>query len=325
VEDLTGPISYGRSRDPLYTIFPFLRRALLPEPSCKQDPDRFDNLVADFLVSLSEPTCVLDLGCGDWLLLEKLLERHDSPDQHFRGQCSYLGIDMGEGDIDRWNALESKACPVCFRVNKLHFDLRQDAGLVGALEANGPFDRIILANVLHELTPQRGWELFRLMFHHLAPEGQLLVIDPDYDWCFSSKAWTPAAGEWHLQALPVEWEADAVWLSRANASAVLNSMGFVVDVHPQHRPTMDLWAAVASRPAAPASLRSDEGKSALRDQLASQVDDQREKIARLRRELRARFRHQTVMTGELLVMTFRFFAACASQCRRMEALKELES
>jgi len=263
---------------------------------------------------------VLDLGCGEWLLLEKILQLH--VDGHLQATCSYVGIDFPHGRQDRWSDLSTR-CETCFpTVEDLHFDLLQDEGLVEALQRRKPFDLIVLANVLHELPPQRGLRLFELLFPHLTENGKIIIIDPDFDWCFSREAWTRKS-EWNLEDIPVEWEADAVWLSRQAISEVLRAMGFQATVHPYPRLNMVLWAAQGGRRSGADATRTADGRNALKGHLAVQVSDERKRIARLRRELCEQFRKSSGLSGELLVKTIEFFAACASQCRRLEAMEEL--
>jgi SAM-dependent methyltransferase len=320
--ELIGGISHQRPKH-LETIFPFLRRALLPEPSSNRNPDRFDVVLSDLQVNPTAPTKVLDLGCGEWLLLEKLMALHHGAAEHLQAPCSYFGIDFAPHENqERWQSLQDKRCTTCFpEVEHRRFDLLQNEGLQEALQRRKPFDLIVLANVLHELPPRRGLELFELLFRHLTPAGKLVVIDPDWQWCFSPAAWT-GAHEWHLEDIPVEWETDAVWLSPAAISDVLRSMGFYATVHLERR-SMHFWVALGSRPAGVESPRAVEARSAMNRHLALQVEAECVRIARLRRELREHFRNNAGLTGELLVKTFAFFAACASQCRRLEALKEL--
>lgn len=321
--DPLGSISHPRPEH-LETIFPFLRRALIPELSSNRNPARFDVVLSEFLVNPIAPTNVLDLGCGEWLLLEKILELHDGVDGHLQDSCSYFGIDFSlHEDSERWQSLHDKGCKSCFpKVEHRRFDLLQNEGLEEALERRKPFDLIFLTNVLHELPPRRGLELFEILFHHLKPAGKLVVIDPDLNWCFSPAAWTRKSA-WHLEDLPVEWETDAVWLSREGISDILRSVGFAATVHSYPRRGMVLWTAVGSRPAGAGSPRAAEGRSSLKRHLVLQVEAERVRIAGLRRELRNHFRTNAGLTGELLVKTFEFFAACASQCRRLEAIEEL--
>jgi hypothetical protein len=192
---------------------------------------------------------------------------------------------------------------------------------VGAIDQRGPFDLIVLSNVLHELPPRRTLELFELLFLHLKETGKIVVIDPDFDWCFSPKAWT-AKSKWHLDDIPVEWETDAVWLSAQGVSEVLRAMGFDANVH-LYRRSMHLWIALGGRLAGVNAARASDGTSSLKEHLEFQVNTERPRIARLRRELRDQFRKNGSLTGELLVKTIEFFAACASQCRRLETIKEL--
>lgn len=305
------------------TLFPFVRKALSPEPSSNRSPDRFDIVLAELQVNPSAPTRVLDLGCGDWLLLEKLLEQHHGPAGHLEATCSYFGIDLPpDEDEVRWSRLHSERCTTCFpQVEKRTFNLTQDEGLVGAIQARAPYDLIVLANVVHELSPPRVVELFALLFSHLKATGKLIAIDPDCTWCFSPEAWT-APKEWHLEALPVEWETDAVWLSHLGADSVLKAMGYTATVH-LHRRTMHLWTAIGSRPGTTEDAKVPQGIHAFKEHLAQQIDSERVRISRLRQELRRLYRRHTSMTGELLVKTLQFFSACASQCRRLEAMEEL--
>ncbi len=74
-DDLIQGISYALPPVLGDTIFRFMRKALSPEPSSDANPDRFDNLLAAHLVNPAIPdkcVAVLDLGCGDLLLLQKI-------------------------------------------------------------------------------------------------------------------------------------------------------------------------------------------------------------------------------------------------------------
>lgn len=313
-------------RNPFDTIFPFLRRALFPPPSSNRNPNRFDTALADSLVNPKSYTTVLDLGCGEWMLFEKLLQLHQEGDQgHLTAPCQYIGIDtVPDIDSRKWRALSDQRCRGCFPDPLYHqFNLNQHDMLREVLQRQTrKFDFVFLCNVFHELPPGRWVQLLVLLFEFLTPDGQLVVIDPDVSWCFSRAAWS-SASEWHLEEIPVEWETDAVWLSRSAIRKILRSLGFAANVHHYSRSTMELWKATGSRPATTVVPQVAAGVKSLRNQLKLQVASERVRIADLRDELRERFRSSAGAPGELLVKAFEFFAACASQCRRLEALEEL--
>jgi len=115
----------------------------------------------------------------------------------------------------------------------------------------------------------------------------------------------------------------AGWFSREAISDVLRSLGFAATVHPYERSTMNLWKATGSRSTPVDTPNMAAGVQTLRSHLEQQVALERKRISQLREELRERFRSNAYLSGELLVKTFEFFAACASQCRRLEALQEI--
>jgi SAM-dependent methyltransferase len=317
--DIIGDISQRRPRH-IETLFPFFHRALLPEPSPKNDPDRFDVALADLLVNPTAPTNVLDLGCGQWLLLEKILQQHDG--RCLQAPCSYLGIDLNSDPrAQRWKQLTDR-CVTCFpNVEHLRFDLLQDEGLVSALEKRKPFDLVVLSFVLHELPPQRGLRLLELLLPCLAEDGRLAVIDPDFSWCFSPEAWSRRE-EWHFEDIAVEWEAEAVWHSTQGIECVLRAMGFDATAHFYQR-SQGLWAAIARRNKHVGQARTADGMASLKQQLTTQIDAELKRIAVLRQNLCDLFRRSSGLNGEVLVKTVEFLSACASQCRRLEAREEL--
>jgi SAM-dependent methyltransferase len=326
--DLMGEINL-RHTNPFDTIYPFLRKALHPEPSANRNPDRLDVVVEVLQVHPTSDTKVLDLGCGDCLLLEKLLSQCSGVADHRQGEgqcdrqvtCSYYGVDF-KRDIDRWTSLDEKKCKKCFPLlDFIEISLTNLELLKVALKCRGPFDWIFLANVLHELSPKKGLQLIELLFDQLSQSGKLVIIDPDGDWCLSPHAWT-AKTEMHLENLPVEWEMDAVWLSHTDAEAVLRSIGFDATVRLLKR-SMHIWTAVVTRPIAAVGPNPDLGRERLIERLERQVKGERKKIGERRRALQKHFLKCGTMSGELLIKTFEFFAACASQCRREEALEEL--
>lgn len=322
---LTSPVR-------LDTIFPFMRKALNPEPSSNAEPDRFDTLLAEFHVNPTEPTTVLDLGCGDLLLLQKILEQHPK-DHHLLAPVSYLGLDVVEHKSkSHWTSLQTTRCATCFPTidyRKLYLD--ETETLSRELAAHPKFDLIVLSNVLHELSPCSALALFEVLFGRLSPKGKLFVLDPDWSWCASAEAWEPKERkgeteeqrkrrERHLNDLRMEWETDAVWLSHTGAQSVLRALGSNAVVHLQRRPSMHLWSGLCP-PKGTAAL--EDGRRAFAAHLDAQIESERARIAQLRHDLRYLFGRHSGLTGELLVKMFEFFAACASQCRRLEALKEL--
>lgn len=333
--DLIGGISLGSaSAVRLDTIFPFMRKALNPEPSSNADPDRFDNLMAELLVNPTEPTSVLDLGCGDLLLLRKILEQHTSDDgNHLIAPVSYLGLDIVEHKSKTyWTSLAHGQCLKCFPsidYHKVHLD---EPGLLASTLANHPrFDLIVLSNVLHELSPRHIISLFEVLIERLSENGRLFILDPDWPWCASTDAWQPKERrgeteaqrrqrERHLLDLRIEWETDAVWFSHTGAREFLRAFGFNAVVRLQRRPSMHLWSGLCPRRAEAAPH---EGRKALAAHVADQVKSERIRIAEMRHELRTLFARNPGINSEVFVKIFEFFAACASQCRRLEALEEL--
>ncbi|HEV7392280.1 MAG TPA: methyltransferase domain-containing protein [Burkholderiales bacterium] len=312
--DVLAPISLPH----FDTIFPFLRRAFAPDTSLNDNENRFDVQLAASHINPTRPINVLDVGCGDWLILKNLLQSHTD---HFEGNCSYVGIDW-LNDKHEFDKLAKKCCRRCFpKLENLHFDLTQNEGLEAAICTRGPFDVVVLMNVFHELPSERNIELFELLFSNLAEAGSLIIIDPDWSWCISEEAWKPRAGQ-HLSGLRSEWESNAVWLSKDGIEDVLQSMGFNVAVKVVPR-TMHLWSAVASIPTEVRRANAMAARTALRGRLETQLLEERRRIEELRYDLRSSFQKDPALTGDLLVKTMKFFAACVSQCKRLETIETL--
>jgi SAM-dependent methyltransferase len=305
---------------PCSTIYPFLQRALFPGPSSNQSTERFDTALIDSLVHFDSPLHILDLGCGGGLILEKIQQSHPTGNgEHLTAPCHYFGIDLAQ-EGPKWQKLKAR-CPDCFPTPRyLTLDLTDDF-LRRALEGR-KFDFIFLANVLHEIPP-KGWpKLLSVIFDHMEIDGKLVIIDPDADWCFEAAAWTPE-GEWHLNNIPVEWEIDAVWLSRDAVNAALRAMGFEATVRPFSRSKTTLWEATGSIALDRNGPRPDDAAEALREFLERKLEEERTRIPKLRHDLKEVFRSNYELSGELLVKIFEYFAACASQCRRLEAIEDL--
>jgi SAM-dependent methyltransferase len=315
------------------TIFPFMRKALRPEASSNANIDRFDNQLIEFAVNPTEPVAILDLGCGDLLLLQKILKQHD--DGCLLAPVSYFGRDTVEHKTKaHWLSLEQGRCRTCFPImdyRKLHLD--ETDTVRRELAALPKFDLIVLSNVLHELSPRPALALLELLHGRLTSKGKLLVLDPDWSWCASGAAWEPAErkgesgerktkGERHLNDVRIEWEADAIWLSHAGAQSILRAVGFNAVIHAEPRPSMQLWACLCD-PKPTASVEA--GTKALKEHLELQIEIERSRIVQLRHDLRDRFARHSRLTGDMLIKMFEFFATCASQCRRLEALKDLSS
>jgi SAM-dependent methyltransferase len=319
------PISRRSQQRHYGTIFPFMRRALLPEPSPNQSPFRFDIAILDSLINPKAFTTILDLGCGEWLLFEKLLKLHDTGDSgHLFAPCKYFSIDSTFDDLDpKWLKLKRGSCSKCFP-EPIHLQLSLNHHeMLSDLVRELPLDLVVLSNVLHELAPDRWLKLLALVFSWLSADGKLVLIDPDLTWSISRDAWAASSSNWDLASIAVEWETDAVWLSRESIREILSSFGFAATVHPYERKSLTLWMATGSRPTADATPDIARALESLRAQLNHQVESERDRIAGMRNDLRAHFRKSAGMSGELLVRTFEFFAACASQCRRLEALEDL--
>ena len=156
-------------------------------------PGRFDTALAESLVNPTSHTTILDLGCGDWMLFEKLLQLHHTGSHgHLQAPCKYIGIDsMLDHRSQKWQQLKERRCRTCFpdpdyrQFNVTQYDTLRDFLSQQATS----LDYIFLCNVLHELPPDQWLKLFALLFEFLSPTGQLVVIDPDLTWCFSPEAW----------------------------------------------------------------------------------------------------------------------------------------
>ncbi len=314
------------SPNPMHSLFAFIKKALMPDISSNRNPNRFDMILAEFLVNPTTPTKLLDLGCGDGIFLQKILELHPPEFGHLQATVQYIGIDRTDSIYDHidWNVKHSDRCNSCFPViEKLNFDLRQDEGLLEAINKRGPYDLIVLANVLHELPPKRGPELIKSVFANLNSNGKLIVIDPEHDWVFSNDAWV-SEKEWSFDKFPVDWEMEAVWFSPPTINEIFRSIGYNVTVHKYERST-DLWVAVGSLPTTGSAALSDKSKELLSYHLSKQIGAEQVRISKLRNDLRRSFKSAYHMSWELSVKTLQFFAACASQCRRHEALSELKN
>lgn len=308
-------------RDDGSALYDFVRNALAPEPSTNVNPSRFDVLLADWTVRFQGEPKILDLGCGDALLLERLLKRH-RPGRHFPAALSYLGVDIGP-ESTRFKRLRERACKACFRIEHRKLNVTETGFMKMVLDQHGPFDKVFLSNLLHELPPDSAVELLRLLFGGLSADGELVIFDPDYDWCFSDKAWRPAAkNPWSLADLPVEWETNAIWYSSEGIQRILEALGFAADTQEFDR-SQGLWGA-KGRPSkgGPPDVRT--AWVAMHTHLEEQVQTQTREIISIRDNLFDDYRRAGRFSDELFVKTVRYFAACASQARRLEAIEDLK-
>jgi len=107
--------------------------------------------LADYLVS-SSCQSVVDLGCGQGVLLELLAER----------DISAVGVEL-DGELAR--VCRAKGLDVHQR-NGLHY--LQD-------QANGSLDAIVLLQVVEHLSHQQVTDLFLLAYQKLRPDGVLAI------------------------------------------------------------------------------------------------------------------------------------------------------
>ena len=105
---------------------------------------------------------VLDLGCGDGVLTEKLLDTD--------GTLSAVLVDASP-DMLRNARAKLAAFP---QVEYVHASFEE---LISSKAELGPFDMVISSLAIHHLTRQGKGSLFELIYRSLKPGGHFLNID----------------------------------------------------------------------------------------------------------------------------------------------------
>lgn len=317
--------------------YSFLRRAFRPVPSENDDPGRFDNIIESMQVPASSTTGqlrVLDLGCGDCLLLRKFLSIHEKDGHltHLGGTAkfSYFAVDRAlTPNGPEWRAIVD-ACGrhgCCFETPLPGpFDFLEARMLERELSQHGPFNFILLSNVLHELPPRFLPDLFMTLSRCLDSNGRLVILDPDAKWCLSPEAWAPDAKTKGLLPL-IEWEAEAVWFCSGAIVSALRAVGFAeVVAVPAERERATLWQIVATHPdrSKPHATTIVEVRDELSRHLEKELESQLASYSSLRLELAKAIEAHNELKGGLRLKAMEFFGTCASHTRRYEAWKELK-
>lgn len=310
----------------------WLHSAFLPKASENADPNRFDNILAQgHLHTCHDRTLrVLDLGAGDCLFLSKLIEDHKK-----KGQCipqlknmaklQYNAVERHLSEQDQlWQKMiaECKGLACCFTRPKLWpIDITSENGrLLQKTLGKSRFDLILLSNIIHELPPTHLKPIFSILGGCLKEQGELFLLDPDADWCWSPTAWeTPE----NSLVPKIEWEAGAIWLSSQQVIELLKAVGFR-DVEPLEAPRskMDLWKIVAK-----SFCRAEGAETETKRILIQTIDNRTSQIlAKCKDHRNLVAKSLSSHDGDQRILALRlveFFTACASHAKHSEAHKEL--
>jgi len=304
----------------------FLKNALKPPLSTNASDSRNDIDIQYGIVNAAPQNHkILDLCCGWPLFLEKLIIqlRSETPRQ---GEYHYVACDVNAWQEEfkrELSTLEEKANGLGVKVYRLFADVSEPTlrDIVRAVYKE-PFDVILFSNALHEIPPRAVPELLFTLISLLEDHGQLVILDPDPDWFFDTKRWVNIE---HLHRLPIDWEANGVWLPPTLYGDMLEKFGCSVKVF-RANDSQTFYVLQAHRGTFDISKRVqliEEAKEMLKQVIKIQLQTQVDRYIQCRKDLMS---HLDLGEGEkkrLLYKAVEFFTICASQARRVEVKQEL--
>lgn len=176
VTDSTSPQTWNRAASdppPEYGIY------IVPDREVQFD------VIASLIPISEQPFTVLDLGCGDGLLAERLLERFPT--------CTVHGVDES---LELLQRAQQRLARFGERFEPQQADLASDAWHL----PDSPVEAVVSALALHHLDSAQKQTLFEAVYQMLAPGGPFIIADlvepaQQMGWRLAADAWDEAVRE----------------------------------------------------------------------------------------------------------------------------------